>query len=239
MLIVVKHGNVEEFAQLLFDDETVRRLDVFEIYAAEARPEIADAVDEGVDIISADLQVDRIDIGKALEQDGLALHHRLRGKRAQIAKPENGRAVGDDAHQIAARRVIVGRALVFRDAQDRRRDARRIGQREVPLGRQRFGRRYFYLARPPRGVHQQGFPVGNVFGFGHGGSAGRQSVGCRSYRPRRRAMPIAASVTPPMRRVPGRRKFCRRPISTTGASLARIAAMPTGALSEGPDVSRP
>ena len=36
VLIVVEDGNVEQFAQLLLDDEAFRRLDVFEIDAAPA-----------------------------------------------------------------------------------------------------------------------------------------------------------------------------------------------------------
>ena len=235
VLIVVKNRDVEEFAQLLFDNETVRRLDVFEIYPAKTRPEIADAVDEGVDIVGVDFQVDRIDIGKALEQDGLALHHRLRRQRAQVAEAENGRAVGDDAHQVAARRVVVGGARVFRDAPHRRGDAGRIGQRQVPLGRQRFGRRDLDLARPPGGVHQQGFPVGDVFGVGHGGAGGRSGGQPRLYGAAPR-LPIAATVTPP-KGVPAGKD--REPISTSGASLARIASMTVEPLREDAACPRP
>ena len=48
-----------------------------------------------------DFQIDGIDIGEALEQDRLALHHRLGGQRAEIAETENGGAVGNDGDQIA------------------------------------------------------------------------------------------------------------------------------------------
>ena len=34
-----------------------------------------------------DFEIDRIDVGEALEQDRLAFHHRLGGQRAEIAEP--------------------------------------------------------------------------------------------------------------------------------------------------------
>ena len=46
MLVVMEHRNVEQFAQPLLDDETFRRLDVFEIDAAPALAEQLDAIDE-------------------------------------------------------------------------------------------------------------------------------------------------------------------------------------------------
>ena len=42
-----------------------------------------------------DLDVEHVDAGELLEQDGLALHHRLAGQRADIAQAEHGGAVGD------------------------------------------------------------------------------------------------------------------------------------------------
>ena len=69
-------------------------------------PRIAHAVDELVDVLGVDLEVDRIDVGEALEQHRLAFHHRLGGERAEIAEAEDGGAVGDDGDQVAARRVV-------------------------------------------------------------------------------------------------------------------------------------
>jgi hypothetical protein len=50
----------------------------------------------------------RVDIGEALEQDGLALHHRLRRQRAEIAEAEHRRAVRDHRHEVALGGVVVG-----------------------------------------------------------------------------------------------------------------------------------
>ena len=102
VLVVVEDRNVHEFAQPLLDDEAVRRLDVFQVDAAEGRAEIAHAIDEFVDILRIDLKVDRIDIGEALEEDRLAFHDRLGRESAEIAEAENGRAVGDDGDHVAA-----------------------------------------------------------------------------------------------------------------------------------------
>ena len=52
--------------------------------------------------------IDGIDIGKALEQDRLAFHHRLGCQRSAIAEPENGGAIGDDGNEITFGGVVEG-----------------------------------------------------------------------------------------------------------------------------------
>ena len=102
VLVVVEDRDVHQLAQPLLDDEALRRLDVLEVDAAEGRPEVAHAVDELVDVLGVDLEVDAVDVGEALEQDGLALHHRLAGQRADVAQAEHRGAVGDHRDQVAA-----------------------------------------------------------------------------------------------------------------------------------------
>ncbi len=160
MLVVVKDRNVQKLAQPLLDDEAFRRLDVLEIDAAPALAQELDAIDEGVRILRRDLEIDGIDVGEAFEQDRLAFHHRLRRERAAIAQPEDGGAVGDDGDEIALGGVIVGAAFILGDRQHRHGDARRIGQRQVALGRHRLGRHDFELARAALAMEQQRFLIG-------------------------------------------------------------------------------
>ena len=77
MLVIVHYRDFHPVAQRLFDDEAFGRLDVFEIDPAEAGFEQRDGLDELVGVFGVDFDVDRIDVGKALEQHCLALHHRL------------------------------------------------------------------------------------------------------------------------------------------------------------------
>ena len=86
MLVVVEDRDVHHLLELLLDDEAVRRLDVLEVDAAERGSEVAHGRNEGVDIFGVDLEVDRVDVGKALEEHRLAFHHRLRRQRAEIAE---------------------------------------------------------------------------------------------------------------------------------------------------------
>jgi hypothetical protein len=67
MLIVVEHRDVEELAQLLLDDEALGRLDVLEVDAAPALAEKPHAVDELVRVLGRYFEVDRVNVGKALE----------------------------------------------------------------------------------------------------------------------------------------------------------------------------
>ena len=102
-----------------------------------------------------DFEVDGIDVGEALEQRRLAFHHRLCRKRAEIAEPQNGRAVGDYRDEVALDRVIVGKARVFRDGLHRNGHARRIGKAQIALRRHRLGGHDLELAGPAFGVELQ------------------------------------------------------------------------------------
>ena len=160
VLVVVEDRDVEQLAQALLDDEAFRRLDVLEIDAAAARAQQLDAVDELVRVLGRDLEVDRVDVGEALEQHRLAFHHRLGGERAEIAEPEDRGAVGDDRDEIALGGVVVGAALILGDRQHRHRDAGRIGERQVALRRHRLGGDHLELAGPALAMEQQRFLIG-------------------------------------------------------------------------------
>ena len=148
MLVIVEHRDVHQFAQLLLDDKALGRLDVLEVDAAPAGAEIFDAVDELFRVLGRDFEVDRVNVGEALEQDRLAFHHRFRRQGAKVAEAENSRAVGNDGDEIAFNGQVVGLARVFGDRQHRHGDAGRIGQRQVALRRHRLGSDDLELAGP-------------------------------------------------------------------------------------------
>ena len=152
------------------DVEALGRLDVFEVDAAEARPQIAHAIDEGLDVAGVDFQIDGIHVGEALEQDALALHDRLRRERAKIAETEDRRAVRDHGHHVAARRVVESGIRPFGDGAHRHGDAGRIGERQVALRRHGFGRRDLELSGLGTGVKGEGFLLRERGAFcrGHG-----------------------------------------------------------------------
>jgi hypothetical protein len=159
VLVVVEDRDVHDLAQALLDHEALGRLDVLQVDAPEGRREIAHAVDEGVRVLGVDLEIDRIDVGEALEQHRLALHHGLRGERAEIAEAEDRGAVRDHRHHVGARRVVVGGRRVLGDRLHRDGDAGRIGEREVPLRRHRLRRDHLELAGPALGVELQGLLI--------------------------------------------------------------------------------
>ena len=161
VLVVVEDGDVHGLAQLLLDDEAAGRLDVLEVDAAEGRPEQAHAVDELVDLLGVDLEVDRVDVGEALEQDRLALHDRLGAERAEVAEAEHRGAVRDHRHEVALGGVVVDLGGIGLDREAGRGHPRRIGERQVALGRERLGRRDLDLARPAAAVHLERLLVGD------------------------------------------------------------------------------
>ena len=77
VLVVMEDRNLEPFAQLLLDDETFRRLDIFKIDAAKGRCQHGHRLDELIGVLGVNLEVDTINVGEFLEQDRLAFHYRL------------------------------------------------------------------------------------------------------------------------------------------------------------------
>ena len=146
VLVVMEDGDIHLFLQALLDDETLGRLDVFKVDAAKGRAHQLDRVDELVRIFGVELNVDRVHIGKAFEQDRFPLHHRFRSQRAQVSKPQNRRPVGDDSHQVALVGIIIGGFRVRRDRFAWHRNTGGIGQGEIPLRGHRDGRIDFPFA---------------------------------------------------------------------------------------------
>jgi hypothetical protein len=70
MLIIVKHRNPHRFAEFLFDVETVRSLDVFEVDSVKRGFEQLADFDDLLRIVRVDFYGEDVDIGKSLEQDG-------------------------------------------------------------------------------------------------------------------------------------------------------------------------
>ncbi len=96
--------DLQAFAQPALDLEAFGRLDVLEVDAAEARLQAGDDVHELVGVTLVELEVEDVDAGEGLEEDGLALHHRLGCERPDGAESQDGCAVGYDGDEVGARR---------------------------------------------------------------------------------------------------------------------------------------
>ena len=102
MLVVVEDRNVHPRAELALDLEAFGGLDVLQVDGAEGGLQGGDDLDQRSGSRLLDLDVEDVDAGEFLEEDRLALHHRLRGERADIAEAQHGGAVGDDRDHVAA-----------------------------------------------------------------------------------------------------------------------------------------
>ena len=176
MLVVVEDRYLHAVAQLAFHIKTVRSLDVLQIDTAKGRLQRRDDIDQLVEVVFlVDLDVEDVDTGKLLEQDGLSLHHRLRRQRPDVAQPQHRRSVGDDRDQVAAAGVLERVVWVLDDFLARGGDPGRIGQRQVVLVHQLLGRLHRNLPRRrkfvvlKRGAAQLiALLFGAPFGIGHG-----------------------------------------------------------------------
>jgi hypothetical protein len=146
-MIVVEDRDPHPLAQPALDLEALRRLDVLEIDRAEGRLERGDDVAEAGRVAFLDLDVEGVDPGELLEQNRLALHHRLGRERADRAQAEDGGAVGDHRDEVAARGQRRGLGGVSGDRQRSGSDTGRVGEREIALRRERLGRHHPQLPR--------------------------------------------------------------------------------------------
>jgi hypothetical protein len=146
VLVVVEDRDAHALAQLAFDVETLGRLDVLEVDATKRRLERGDDVDQLVRITLGKLDVEDVDAGELLEEAALALHHRLAGKRADVAEAEHSGSIGHHADQVGPRRVFGGHGGIVADLEAGIRHAWRIGEREIELVGQRLGRLHRDLA---------------------------------------------------------------------------------------------
>ena len=156
VLVVVEDRDLHARAQRFLDLEALRRLDVLEIDGAEGGLEPCHRLDELLGIGLVDLDVEDVDAGEFLEENGLALHHRLGGKRPDRAEAEHGGAVRDHADEIGPGGEPRGFDRVGHDGIAGSRHPRRIGQRQVALVGERLGRHDAELSRRIRAMVLEG-----------------------------------------------------------------------------------
>ena len=169
VLVVMEHRDVHALAQLAFDVEALGRLDVLEVDAAQRGLQRGDDLDQLVGVEFGQLDVEHVDAGELLEEAALAFHHRLGGQRADVAEAQHRGAVGDHAHQVAARGELGGHGGVGLDVEARVGDAGGVGQREVALVQQRLRRRDGNLAFRGAAVVLAGGIAQCFFCWGQGG----------------------------------------------------------------------
>src|SRR5690606_33232630 len=100
-----KDRNLHALAQRTLDFEALGCLDVLKINAAEGGLERGNGFNKLIRIALVNFNVEDVNTGKFLEQDGLALHHRLGRLGANVAQTQYGGTISDNADQVTARGV--------------------------------------------------------------------------------------------------------------------------------------
>ena len=137
MLVVVEHRDVQPLLQPLLDLKAARRRDVLQVDPAERRRDQLHHTHDLACVGRVQADRKRIHACELLEQAALALHHRHRRARADVAKPEHRAAVRDDRHRVALDRVLEGLLVIVGNGQAHARHPRRIGHRKIVPGLQR------------------------------------------------------------------------------------------------------
>ena len=152
VLVVVEDGDVELRAKTLLDLEAARGRDVLQVDAAEAGRDRLDGGDDLVRVLRVEADRPGVDAAELLEEQGLALHHRHRRLRPDVAEPEDGGAVGHDRDGVLLDRQVPGRVAVLLDREADAGDARGVGHREVVARLHRDLRLHLDL---PAQVHEE------------------------------------------------------------------------------------
>ncbi len=140
VLVVMEDRNFHTASAQVLDDEAVGGLDILQVDRTEGRLERADDVGQFHRVGFVHFDIETVDIGEFLEQDRLALHHRLRRQRPDIAEAQNGGAVRDHRDKVRPRGIAAGAGGVRLDVKTGFGDAGGIGEAEVaPVG-ERLGR---------------------------------------------------------------------------------------------------
>ena len=184
VLVVVEHRDVHALAQCFLDLEALRGLDVLEVDAAKGRGDGGDDPHQFIDIVGLDFDIENVDVGEGLEQHAFAFHHRFGGQCAAVAQTKDGRPVGYHGDEVAFGRIRIGRRRVALDLEYGLGHAGRVGQRQISLGRQRFGRRDGNLPGATAAVVFEGFLARDGHRFSYRVGVGMLPEGV--YRNRRR-----------------------------------------------------
>jgi len=131
VLVVVEHGDVELGAQAVLDLEAARRGDVLEVDTGEDGCDRLDMGDDVVHRMGVQADRERVDVREALEEGGLALHHRHRGERPEIAQTQDRGAIGDHGDGVALDGQAAGVLRILRDRLDHPRHAGGVDHGEV------------------------------------------------------------------------------------------------------------
>ncbi|MCO5595358.1 hypothetical protein L7F22_049400 [Adiantum nelumboides] len=171
VLVVVHDRAVQRLDQAALQLEAARRGDVLEVDRAEGRAQPDQGLHDLVDVGGVEHERDRVEPGEGLEQRRLALHHRQRRARADVAEAEHRGAVADDGDQPVRPGVAGGERGVGGDRSADVGDTGGVGDGEVAGVAQRGGQAGAELAALVRAedlVPVGGGTDGRVLGERHG-----------------------------------------------------------------------
>ena len=124
VLIIMKHRDVHLLFQALLDNKAFRGFDVFQINTTKRWFHQFNRATELIRVLSIKLNIDAVDVGKPLEQHGLALHNWFAAQRPKIAKSKNRSPVGNHRNKIAFVGIIIGKFTIGSDRLTRDRNTR-------------------------------------------------------------------------------------------------------------------
>ena len=171
VLVIMEYRNVQLFLQAPLHFKTPRCRDVLQVDAAKGRCQGGNHIHQPVCILGVQHQRDGVQAGESLEQHTFSLHHRHPGFRADVAKPQHRRTVGDHRNGVTPAGVDITQGRIPGNLQTGRCHTRCIGYGEIVGCFNGHLVHCFQLALPlpvffqrlARCIHQLSLPFMSVF----------------------------------------------------------------------------
>ncbi len=140
MLIIVEDGDVEHLLKTTLDLEALRRFDVLEVDPAEGRGESSADRHHLIDGRRLNAHRVGVDISELLEEHRLALHHRHRRLRSDVAKAKHRGAIRQHRDGIRTSGQVPHTRRLLGDGRRHPADPRGVGHGEIVGAVERRGR---------------------------------------------------------------------------------------------------
>ena len=148
MLVIVKHRDIAFLLEFFFYLKAARRADIFKIDSAKASGQQRHSIDNLVGILAANTERECVYPTERFKKHAFAFHNGHSCLRANIPQAENCRAVRYYRNKIVTAGIFVRKRSILFNLKARRRNARRIGNRQVLFIFKRYSARHFYFTLP-------------------------------------------------------------------------------------------
>jgi len=168
MLIVMEDRDIQHFLQFGLNIKAFGGFNIFEVDTAKAGGDSPGYLNNYIRVVRIDLNIKHVHIRERLKQNTFAFHNGFRSQRAAVSQPQDGSPIRNYRHEVTLGGVLIGKQGVLFNFEDWPGNAGSIGEAQIILVIQRFGRYHGDFARNP--IQMMVFECSFFSDCGHNGS---------------------------------------------------------------------